>query len=67
MIDEADETQESIRSENPLDAFDSLVERFTVPLEGAAAEASVIRGKFEAMVSYAIQFISSSTMEYQSV
>lgn len=67
VTDEAEETQESTGSENPLDTIDRLVERFRVPLEGAAAEVSEIRGEFEAMVSYASQFISLSTMEYQSV
>ena len=52
---------------DPLDAIDRLVERFRFPLEGAAAEVSEIRGEFETMVEYATQFISLSTMEYQSV
>ncbi len=45
------------------------MERFRVPLEGAAAEASEIRGEFEAMILhvYATQFITLSTMDYQSV
>jgi len=52
-------------SENPLDAIDQLVECFRFSLEGAAVEVSEIRGEFEAMVQYATQFISLSTMEYQ--
>ena len=44
-----EETQESNASENPLDAIDCLVECFQVPLEGAAAEVSEIRGEFEAL------------------
>ncbi len=65
--DEAEESQESAERENPLNAIDRLVERFRIPLEGAAADVSEIRGEFEAIVSYATQFISLSTMEYQSV
>ena len=64
---QAGESQESAKSENPLNAIDRLVERFRVPLEGAAAEVSEIRCEFEAMISYATQFISLTTMEYQSV
>ena len=67
MTNEAEETQESAQSESPLNAIDRFVERFRVPFEGAAAEVSEICGDFEAMVSYATQFIFLSTMEYQSV
>ena len=54
-------------SEDPLDAIDRLVECFRFPLEGTAVEVSEIRREFAAMVQYATQFISLSTMEYQSV
>ena len=66
-IDVSADAEETQGSENPLDAIHRLVERFRVPLEGAAAEASEIRWEFEAMILYATQFISLSTMEYQSV
>ncbi len=52
---------------NPLNAIDRLVERFRIPLEKAGAEVSEIPSEFEAIVSYATQFISLSTMDYQSV
>jgi len=48
VTDEAEQAKESAGSENPLNAIDWLVERFRVPLEGAAVEASEIRGEFEA-------------------
>ena len=68
IVDEQiDEGQESAESDNPLKAIDRLVERFRVPLEGVAAEVSEIRSEFEAIVVYATQFISLSTMEYRSV
>ena len=52
---------------NPMDAIDRLVEHFKVPLEGADAELDEIRREFEAMLSYTSQFISLSTLDYQSV
>ena len=63
--DMLDEVQQS--TESPQTAIDRLVEHFRIPLEEAAAGVSEIRGEFEAVVSYATQFISLSTMEYQSV
>lgn len=48
VTDEAEQAKESAGSENPLNAIDRLVERFRVPLEGAATEASEICGEFEA-------------------
>lgn len=53
--------------ENPVDAINRLVEHFKVPLEGANAEPDEIRPEFEAILSYACQFISLSTLDYQSV
>ena len=53
--------------ENPMDAIDRLVEHFKTPLEGANTELDEIRREFEAIVSYAGQFISLSTLDYQSV
>ncbi len=46
--DEAEESQESTGSENPLNAIDRLVERFRIPLEGAGADVSEISDEFEA-------------------
>ena len=57
-----------IPRENPLVAIDTLVENFKVPLrEGADAQLDDIHCEFEAMVSYAGQFISLSILYYQSV
>ena len=50
--------------ENSLNAIDRLVEHFNVPLEGASVNVSEIRGEFEAVTSYASQFISLSITEY---
>ena len=54
-------------SENPMNAIDRLVEHFKVPLEGANAEVEEIHHEFEIMVSYACQFISLSTLDFQAV
>ena len=51
LDEEADSSNETQESVNPLDAIDRLVEHFRVPLEGAAAEVSEIRGEFESMVT----------------
>ena len=44
-----------------------LGERFKVPLESAGVDLSQLQEEFHEMISYAAQFISISTMEYQSV
>ena len=54
-------------SENPLNAIDRLAETYKVPLEGAGTEIDEIRIEFEAMVTYAVPFMSLSTLDYQSV
>ena len=54
-------------SENPLNAIDRLVKTYKMPLEGAGAEIDENRIEFEAMMTYAVQFISLSTLDYQSV
>ena len=50
-----------------MNAIDRLIEHFKVPLEGANAEVEEIRHEFEIMVSYAGQFTSLSTLDYQAV
>ena len=52
---------------NPLSPLTHLVEHFEVPLQGADAQTSEILPEFESMITYANQFISLSTMSYQSV
>ena len=53
--------------EIPLEAIDRLVERFRIPLQSANAEVDEIHQEFTGMISYAGQFISLATMDYQSV
>ena len=62
-----DEQSDSEDGEDPLNAIYRLTERFKFPLEKAGAELSEICSEFEAMASYATQFISLAIMEYQSV
>lgn len=50
-IKDPEQIEESNGSENPLDAIDRLVEYFRLPLEGAGAKVSEIRGEFGAMIS----------------
>ena len=52
---------------SPLAPIDRLVKHFEVPLEGAKAQTSEICSEFENMITYANQFISLSTMNYQGV
>ena len=54
-------------NEDPLNAIDRLTEHFRIPLESANVEVSEIHEEFEGMITYAAQFISLSTMDYQSV
>jgi hypothetical protein len=49
-----------------MEAISKLVERFTVPLQAASANIGEIVGEFEALVHYAIQFISLSTLDYRA-
>ena len=53
--------------EDPLEAVDSLVEQFRIPLEGAGAQVIEIHGEFQQIIEYATQFISLSIMDYHSV
>ena len=56
-----------IEEENDLQAVDRLVERFSVPLEGAGAELHKIHAEFAEIIEYGAQYFSLSTMDYKSV
>lgn len=56
-----------MEAEDPLNAVDRLVEHFKIPIENAGADIGEIQNEFEALISYAAQFMSLSTMDYQSV
>ena len=55
---------EKATEEDELEAVDTLVERFTVPLEGVGAE---IHAEFENMMKYASQYFSLATIDYRPV
>ena len=45
--------------ENDLAAIDQLVERFSIPLQGAQADINVIKTEFGSMIEYAVQYIAT--------
>ena len=51
----------------PLHCIDRLVERFSIPLQGAQVDVSKIKEEFESLLQYAVQFISLATMDYHAV
>jgi hypothetical protein len=60
-------TQSNTEEENMLCAVDRLVQHFKIPLESVGVDTTEIRSEFEALIGYAAQFMSLSTMDYQSV
>ena len=50
-----------------MDAISRLVARFEIPLQGASVNTDEIVGEFEAMLQYAMQYISVSTIDYRGV
>ena len=59
--------EKAIEEEDQLEAVDRLVERFTVPLEGAGANPAEIHAEFVNMMQYASQHFSLATVDYRSV
>jgi len=59
--------QKAVDEKNDLKAVDRLVDKFCSPLNGADAQVNEIHAEFEAMMHYATQYISLSTLEYRSV
>ena len=59
-----------IQEEDALAALDRLVERLTLPLQGAYANTihyTVTKAEFGNMIEYAVQYIATSSLDYQSV
>ena len=56
--------EKAVEEDDSMDAINRIVERFTVPLQGASANIEVIVPEFVALVQYAVQFISVSTLQY---
>ena len=59
--------EKAVEEKDSMEAISRLVERFTVPLQGVSANIGEIAMEFEAVVQYAIQFISLSTLDYRAV
>ena len=59
--------EKAVEENDSMEAISRLVERFAVPLQAASADIEEIAGEFEALVHYAIQFISLSTLDYRAV
>ena len=56
-----------VEEEDDLEAIDRLIERFAIPLQGAQADADVIKTEFGNMIEYAVQYIAISSLDYHSV
>lgn len=52
---------------DPMEAINRLGERFKIPLDSTGVELDQLKAEFCEMISYANQFISISTMDYQCV
>lgn len=59
--------QKALDEGDTLEPVNRLVEKFTIPLQMAGAQVEEIHGEFEAILQYACQYISLSTMDYQAV
>ena len=68
MAEIVDETQdETDSSTEPWSSITRTSTRFKIPLENAGIDVDAILSEFKEMVEYAIQFLSLSTMDYQTV
>ncbi len=64
-LDEDNDSE--VENGDPMEAIARLGVKFKSPLESAGVDADRLREEFHEMISYAAQFISISTMDYQSV
>ena len=62
-----EESSLEVETEDSMEAIDRLGVRFKSPLESAGVDVDCLREEFHELISYATQFISVSTMDYQSV
>ena len=51
-----------LEEEIDLAAIDRLVERLSLPLQGAQADINVIKTEFGSMVEYAVQYIATTPL-----
>lgn len=59
--------EKSIQEEDNFAAIDRLVIRFTLPLQAAQADTTVIKAEFGNMIEYAVQYIATTSLDYRSV
>lgn len=59
--------EKSIQEEDDFAAIDRLVIRFTLPLQAAQADTTVIKAEFGNMIEYAVQYIDTTSLDYRSV
>ena len=59
--------EKAVEENDSMEAITRLTERFAIPLEATAAEVGQIAFEFDAVLHYAIQFISLSTLDYKAV
>ena len=59
--------QKAVDENDNLEAIDRLVTRFTIPLQSAGAQIEEIHTQFDALLKYATQYVSLSTMDYRGV
>ena len=59
--------EKALEEDNDMAAIDRLVQRFTIPLQGAAVDTEEVVKEFSEMISYATQYIALSVLHYHSV
>ena len=59
--------EKALEEDNEMAAIDRLVQRFTIPLQGAGVDTDEVVKEFREMISYASQYIALSLLDYHSV
>ena len=59
--------EKALEEDNDMAAIDRLVQRFAIPLQGAAVDTEEVVKEFREMISYATQYIALSVLDYHSV
>ena len=59
--------EKALQEDNDMVAIDRLVQRFSIPLQGAGDDTDELVKEFREMISYASQYIALSVLDYHSV
>ena len=59
--------ENALEEDNDMAAIDRLIQRFAIPLQGAAVDTEEVVKEFRKMISYATQYIALSVLDYHSV